>query len=128
MTELDAAWDRLWEAMPARWTVGRPSYDPGARAWSISAVGPDRGRGKIPTSVSGRGDDELTAIRDLDARLRGERSDGPRKLEELRATMRLAYLEGAERWARAELGRGLSSDELAGVIGRFPGPDVHHLR
>lgn len=81
--DTEAAWARLHEALPARWTVGRPSFDPGARAWSISPVGPDRGRGKVPTSVSGKGEDELGAIRDLDARLRGEHSEGPHKLDDL---------------------------------------------
>lgn len=128
VTELEAAWDPLWEAMPARWTVGRPSFDPGARAWLISAVPPDRGRAKIPASLSGRGNDEVAAIRDLDARLRGERTDGPRKLGELRATMRMAYLAGAEGWSRAKLGRGLTASELAGVIARFPNPASGDLR
>jgi hypothetical protein len=118
---LDAAWDSLWEAMPARWTVARPSFDPGARAWSISAVGPDRGRGEVPTSVSGNGEDQVAAIRDLDARLRGERSDGPRKLDDLRARLRQAYLAGAEDWAQHQLGRALTQAELAGVGTRFPG-------
>lgn len=86
----------------------------------MSAVGPDRGRGKLPTFVTGYGEDELAAIRGLDARLRGEHSDGPRKLDELRARLRLAYLEGAEEWARQEFGRSLRADELAGVVRRFP--------
>ena len=119
MDEREAVWGRLHEAMPARWTVGQPSYDPGVRAWSISAVGPDRGRGKIPTSVSGTGADPLEAVRNLDARLRGEHADGPRRLDEIRATLRLAYLQGAEEWSATERGRALSPRELAGVVARF---------
>jgi hypothetical protein len=106
--------------MPARWTVGQPSYDPGRPGWSISAVGPNRGRGKLPTFVSGFGVNELAAVRDLDARLRGEWSEGPRRLEELRARMRLAYVVGAEEWAQREMSRPLSSNELEGVVRRFP--------
>lgn len=119
MDEREVIWGRLHEAMPARWTVGQPSYDPGRPGWSISAVGPDRGRGRVPTSVSGFGEDELAAVADLDARLRGERAEGPRRLEDLRARLRLAYVAGAEEWARQELGRGLRADELQGVVRRF---------
>ena len=124
----EEAWGRLHEAIPARWTVGRPSFDPGRPGWSISAVGPDRGRGKVPTSVSGFGDDELAAIRDLDARLRGERSDGPRRLDEFRARLRLAYVEGAEQWARDQHGRGLTGAEFTSVVSRFPMPDLGDVR
>jgi hypothetical protein len=120
MDELEAAWDRLWEAIPARWTVGRPSYDPGAHAWSISAVGPHPGRGKLPISVSGQGEGEVAAILDLDARLRGERIEGPTNLEALRVRLRLSYLAGAEEWMQQELGRSLEESEFAVVINRFP--------
>jgi hypothetical protein len=106
--------------MPARWTVGQPSSDPGRPGWSISAVGPNRGRGKLPTFVSGIGENELAAVKDLDARLRGEHSDGPRRLDELRARLRLDYLQGAEDWARRDLGRPLSTSELDRVVQRFP--------
>jgi hypothetical protein len=121
MDEREEAWGRLHEALPARWTVGRGSYDPGEHRWSISAVGPHPGRGKLPVYCTGFGADQLEAVRDLDARLRGERSEGPRKLDELRARLRLAYLQGAEEWSRGESGRALSQDQLAGVIRRFQG-------
>lgn len=121
MDESEQAWARLHEALPARWTVARGSYNPGERQWSMSAVGPDRGRGKLPTFVSGFGETELGAIRDLDARLRGEQTDGARKLDELRARLRLAYVQGAEEWSRQEAGRALSGSELEGVLARFPG-------
>jgi hypothetical protein len=120
MDEREVVWARLHEAMPARWTVGQPSYDPGRRGWSISAVGPSRGRGKVPNFVSGFGEDELAAVRDLDARLRGEWNKGPRRLDELRARLRLTYVAGAVEWTRGELGRGLTSGELVGIILRFP--------
>lgn len=119
MDEREGAWGRLHEAIPARWSVGRASYDPGARAWSITAVGPHPGRGKIPRSVTGRGADELAAVRDLDARLRGQQIEGPKNLDALRARLRLAYLTGAEGWSRENLGRGLTAEELGRVTDRF---------
>ena len=118
--EWEETWSRLRESLPERGTVGEPSYDPGAGAWSISAVGPDRGRGKIPTSVPARGEDGLGAVRNLDARLRGELPDAPRNLDALRARLRLAYLDGAEERSWRALGRGLTEGELGGVISRFP--------
>ncbi|HEY4266872.1 MAG TPA: hypothetical protein VGM94_01650 [Galbitalea sp.] len=120
MDAREEAWGRLHEAMPARWTVGQPSYDPGRPGWSISAVGPNRGRGKVPTYVSGVGESALAALQDLDARLRGERAEGPRRMDELRARQRLAYVEGAEDWARSEMERPLTRLELEGVLRRFP--------
>jgi hypothetical protein len=39
----------------------------------------------------------------------------------LDARLRAAYLAGAEEYTRATLGRGLTPDELAGVLRRFPG-------
>jgi hypothetical protein len=119
--EREAAWGRLHEALPARWTVAQAGYDPGRQAWSVSAVGRSRGRGKVPAYVTGLGDNEVAALRDLDARLRGERSEGPRKLDEVRARLRLAYVSGAEEWARNELNRPLHAGELDRVIDRFPG-------
>jgi len=119
MDAREDVWARLHESLPARWTVGRPSYDPGARIWSISAVGPDRGRGKVPTSVQGRGEDELGAVLDLDARLRGELPDAPRNMDALRGRLRLAYIAGAEEWTRETSGRALTSEEFAGVLARF---------
>jgi hypothetical protein len=119
--EREEAWGTLHEALPARWTVGPGSYNPGERRWSMSAVGPHPGRGKLPVSVTGYGENELEAVLDLNARLRSEQSDGPRKLDELRARLRLAYVGGAEEWSLRETGRALSQDELAGVIRRFPG-------
>ncbi len=57
--EREAAWDAVHEALPARWCVGRPSYDPGVvradgyrGAWSVTARGPHPGRGKMPQSVT----------------------------------------------------------------------------
>lgn len=122
MDERGGAWEKLQDALPPRWTVGLAAYDPSAHSWSVSAVGSHSGRGKMPRSVTGTGDDELSAVPDLDAELRGERIDRPpTSLEALRARLRLAYLEGAEEWSRQRLGRALTPDDLARVIRSFAG-------
>jgi hypothetical protein len=83
--------------------------------------GPHPGRGKIPQTVTGTGDDETAALRDLDDRLRGiPKPDGTR-MDELRQRLRLAYIEAAEEWTRDNVGRGLTGHELEGVLTRFPG-------
>jgi hypothetical protein len=73
MTQPDreAAWDAVHEALPARWHVGPPGYDPGTGRWRVAAVGPHPGRGRVPPSVTGSGEDEVAALRDLDDQLRG---------------------------------------------------------
>ena len=37
MTDREAAWDAVYEALPAGWTVGPPTYDPGVPGWSVTA-------------------------------------------------------------------------------------------
>ena len=122
------AWDSLWEAVPALWTVGRPSLDPGVirsdgklGAWSVTARGPHPGRGKAPQTVTGTGDDEGAALRDLDSTLRGQKSASGSRLEEIRQRLRLALLDGAEAWTREHVGRPMTPSELAGVSRRYPG-------
>lgn len=106
---------------PARWHVGPVTYDPGVRAWSVTARGPHPGRGKAPETVTGTGEDEAAALRALDDRLRGvPRPDGGR-IDELRRRLRLAYIEGAEEWSRTDARRGLTTLELAGLIRRYDG-------
>jgi hypothetical protein len=39
-------------------------------------------------------------------------------MDELRRRLRLAYLDGAETWTRSNVGRTMTGDELAGVLGR----------
>ena len=67
----EEAWSAVHEALPARWHVGPVTYDPGRHEWSVTAHGPHPGRGKAPQSVTGTGEDEVAALRDLDDRLRG---------------------------------------------------------
>ncbi len=37
MTDREAAWNAVHEALPAGWTVGPPTYDPGVPGWSVTA-------------------------------------------------------------------------------------------
>jgi hypothetical protein len=43
------------------------------------------------------------------------------RLEELNRQARQAFVDGAEKGSRHRLGRGLTEDELEGVLGRYPG-------
>ena len=112
-TWTDGARDSVWEALPARWTIGPVTYDPGVLhrdgqmgAFHVTARGPHPGRGKVPQTVTGTGEDETAAPRDLDATLRGARPAPGSYLEDLRARLRLVYVEGAEEWTRANLAEG----------------------
>jgi hypothetical protein len=117
----EAAWDAAHEALPARWRLGPPTFDPATSRWRVAAVGPHPGRGKVPPSVTGSGDDEAAALRDLDDRLRGVPKPDGTRMEELRRRLRLAYVQGAEEWSRAERGESLRDDELGRVIEDYPG-------
>jgi hypothetical protein len=88
-------------------------------AFSVTARGPHPVCGKMPTTVSGTGEDETAALRDLDARFRG-REDTGGYLVALRQRVRLAYVSGAEEWTRENVGRSLTVDELKGVIATMP--------
>lgn len=91
--------------------MGKASVsDPLTRRWSVTARGPHPGRGKIPQTVTGTGEDETAALRDLDDQLRGVPKPDGTRLDELRRRLRLAYVEGAEDWAR-----GTSSGESSGA-------------
>lgn len=117
--DCETAWDAVREALPARWQLGPPTYDPDRQLWQVTARGPHPGRGKYPEIVAGGGEDETAALRDLDDRIRGvPRPDGGR-MDALRRRLRLAYIQGAEEWSQRRLGRALSSEELGGVVERF---------
>lgn len=125
---LAEAWDAVHEALPARWCVGQPSYDPGILradgyrgAWSVTARGPHPGRGKVPQTVTGTGIDAAAALRALDDRLRGVPQPDGSRMDALRRRLRLAYVEGAEEWTAANAGRRPTTDELGRVIGRYAG-------
>jgi hypothetical protein len=118
---INNAWDALFDAVPARWHVGRPSFDPERGAWVVTAWGPSRGRSRTPQSVSGMGEDEAAALRDLNDRLPRVPEPNGRRIEELRRRLRKAYVDGAEALARETFDRGLTTDELGRIIGRYPG-------
>jgi hypothetical protein len=102
-------------------TSGPPSLDPGRHAWSVTARGPHPSRGKAPHGLRDRGEDETAALRDLDDRLRGVPKPDGGRMDELRQRLTFAYVDGAEEWTRQNVGRSMSDDELAGVIGRYRG-------
>jgi hypothetical protein len=116
---INDAWDALYDSLPARWKIGKPSYDPSRRAWSVTAWGPRRGSGRTPPSVTGIGDDEVAALRDLDCRLRAEPQPNVGGKQELSQRLRLAFVDGAEAAALEHLGRRLTRDELGLVIERY---------
>jgi hypothetical protein len=96
--------DAVHEGLPARWAVGPVTYDSGVPGFSVTARGPHPGRGKAPVTVSGTGEDETAALRDLDDLLRGVPKPDGTRLDELRQRLRLAYVDGAEEWAGRTLG------------------------
>jgi hypothetical protein len=118
---LNEAWDALYDSLPGRWHIGKPSYDSRLATWSVSAWGPQPGRGKVQHTVTGTGDTEVAALCDLDARLRGAPKPNRDRMEELRRQLRMAYIEGAEAFSRETLDRALTPDELGRVIGRYAG-------
>jgi hypothetical protein len=121
MDALEGTWSAVHEALPARCQVGPPTYDPGIRAWTVTAHGPLPGRSKAPRTVTGTGPDEVAALRDLDDRLRGvPKPDGSRQ-DELKRRLRQAYLAGAVEQSRRQAGRGLTADDLERVLERYPG-------
>lgn len=96
MDSREASSDAVHEALPVPSAVGQP--------------------------VRGTGDDATAALRDLNERLRGiPKADGGRR-DELRRWLRLAYMDGAEQWTRENVGRGMTGDELEGVLRRFRPP------
>ena len=115
---INEVWNALYDAVPARWHVGKPSFDPGRGAWSVTAWGPTPRRGKSQQSVSGTGDDEAAALRDLNDRLRGVPKPNGGRMDELRRRLRMAYMEGAEASSQENVGRGLTTEELGRVIER----------
>ena len=72
-----AAMDVL-ELLPYRWALGPTSYDPGIGRWSYTARRPHPGRGKMPETITGTGEDELAAMIDLAIRLDERRRDDRR--------------------------------------------------
>jgi len=99
--------------------VGPVTFDPGRRAFSVTARGPHPGRGKMPVTVSGTGEDEIAALVDLHGRLTGADRpvEDPAKRALLNRRLRQAFYGGAEEEA-ADAGRALTggSREGAGTV------------
>ena len=66
MTDREAAWDAVHEALPAGWTVGPPTFDPGVPGWSVTARTVAASRRRPPQTVTGTGVDDTRALRNLD--------------------------------------------------------------
>src|SRR3954466_6568597 len=111
MNDREAAWDAVHEALPAGWTVGPPTYDPGVPGWSVTARSVAYSPRRPPQTVRGTGDTETAALRALDDRLRGVPQPNGSRMAERERRIRLAYLSGAEQHSRNALGRGLTEDE-----------------
>lgn len=86
-----------------------------------TARGPHPGRGRMPQTVLGTGEDETAALHALDDRLRGVTKPDGGQMDELRRRLRLAYLDGAEAWNLDNVGRRLTTDDLGRVLGRYVG-------
>ena len=63
MTDREAAWGAVHDALPAGWTVGPPTYDFGVPGWSVTARSLAHGRNRPPKTVTGTGADEIAALR-----------------------------------------------------------------
>src|SRR3954463_8464823 len=96
MNDRETAWDAVHEALPAGWTVGPPTFDPGVPGWSVTARSVASSRRKAPQTVTGTGPEEAVALRALDDRLRGVPQPNGSRMAERERRFRLAYLGGAE--------------------------------
>ena len=113
------AWDDIHELLPVGWQVEPTSYDPGSRRWTVVARAPNTGvRGRPPETVTGEGDDELTALTELVRQLRVLVRPG--QMADLERRARQAFLAGAAAQSRQSLDRGLTDEELERVARRYP--------
>ena len=78
----------------------------------MTAWGQSAGTGDPPGSVTGIGDSQMAALRDLDQRLRCVGRPSRSRLEEFRHQLRMAYVDGAEAFSRETLERGLTSSSV----------------
>ena len=118
---LSAAWDALYDSMPARWHVGMPAYDTAGAAWSVTAAGPGLAGYDATQSVTGRGATEAAALRDLDHRLRNLPRPNRARIDDVGHLLRMAYVDGAEAFSKETFDRGLTPAELARLIQRYEG-------
>ena len=98
----EAAWFAVHDALPAYWLVGPVTFDPGRGQFSVTARAPHPGRGKRAVTVSGAGENEVTALVDLNARLTGmpRPADDAARRAQLNRRLRQAFYAGAQEEAR----------------------------
>jgi hypothetical protein len=118
---LSDASDVLYASLPAGWHVGMPTYDSARGARSVTASGTGIVGRDEPQMVTGTGDTEAVALRDLDSRLRDVPSPNRARIDELRHQLRMAYVDDAEAFSRDNFDRGLTAHELARIIRRYEG-------
>jgi len=68
-------WNDVRRSLPSGWTLGSIAYDPGLRAWAVTAQGP-RSSG-AHTRVTGTGISREAALDDLSNRVADSRSVDP---------------------------------------------------
>ena len=118
---LSDAWDVLYDSLPPRWHIGMPTYDADRGAWSVTASGPGIAGREPEQCVTGTGESEAKALRDLDSGLRRVPNPNRAQIDELRHQLRMAYVDGAEAFSRDTLDRALTTGELARLIRRYEG-------
>lgn len=118
---LNEAWDALHDSLPARWHIGKPRYEMRGAGWSVTGWGPSFDGDQPPQSVTGTGDTEVAALRDLDKRFGGLPRPNRSRMDEFRHQLRMAYVDGAEAFSREALERGLTTNELGRLIQRYEG-------
>ena len=118
---LASAWDALYDSLPGRWHIGMPTYAVDRMAWSVTAWGPGIAGQQPSQSVTGTGETEAAALRDLDERLRRLPAPNLAGVDELRHQLRMAFVDGAEAFSRETLDRGLTTHELRRIIQRYDG-------
>ncbi len=70
VTDLEAVWDVVHAALPAGWSVSRPSYHAEERRWFVWAIGRrPLDHLKPPPQLGGEGATEPEALRDLARKL-----------------------------------------------------------
>jgi hypothetical protein len=85
-----AAWNAILDALPAHWRIGAPAQDGELDDWSVTAVGGRHRR------ITGHGQDEIAAMRDLAGRLHEAGHSGDTCADELKRRARSAEAARAD--------------------------------
>jgi hypothetical protein len=118
VTKRERAEHDVLELLPDGWRLGRACWNPGTQRWAVTARPAYPGRGKAPETLSGIGDDEMTAMTDLAIRLDERRRAD--MLAEVDRRGRLAFLSRTEQRSWTAEGRPLTNDELERATKRYP--------